>query len=196
MDMPISAVRAKEILNKADWRARWDTRLSHIVKYGFPIYTIEVIEELVRILSGKRVVDVGCGTAFLARQLSDRGIAVKPVDTFQTRYDLADEHYTFKNQRYMPVKEYDATKLHFNRFDAVIMSWPDYQSDFSEIVVKRMRPGQLLVYQGEGSYGCTGNDVFHQYLYEKFYEIDSDVLNEHHVQFDGIHDWWNLYRKK
>lgn len=180
-----------DTMEKSGFLARWKIRDNYIASVGFPIYTSETLEKLVRFLDGKKVVDVGCGTAFLAKQLQDRGINVTPVDNYVSSYR---EGLSFKNRSFTKVVCKDASKLHFSKYDVVIMSWPDYDSDFAERIVKRMRPGQILIYQGEGTYGCTGNDAFHYFLCDRCSRIDND-LNDHHVQFYAIHDWWYIYRK-
>ena len=60
-----------------------------------------------------------------------------------------------------------------------------------------MKSGQYLIYQGEGCGGCTADENFFRELEEKFQYFPriSSKLNDFHTQFEGIHDWWEIYRK-
>lgn len=61
-----------------------------------------------------------------------------------------------------------------------------------------MVSGQWLVYNGEGSGGCTGDDPYHELLETEFerFELFEDSLNENHVRFMSIYDRWYVYRKR
>jgi hypothetical protein len=79
-----------------------------------------------------------------------------------------------------------------------VMMWPTYNSDFAEKVVNSMRPGQILIYQGEGMYGCTANDEFFDEVFSSSWTQLRDVkdaLNANHVTFDLIHDEWQVFQK-
>lgn len=175
-----------------DWHANHKLRERHISEVGFPILTIEVLEILVETLKGYRVVDVGCGTGYLSKQLQDRGVNVVPVDACNTSYSLHKQ-----GSRFTDITVTDALTMDLTVFDAVILSWPCYNEPFAFNVVEKMYPGQILVYQGEGWGGCTGDDNFHRVLDSKFEEIEEldERLWKAHAQFDGIHDSWHVYVK-
>lgn len=61
-----------------------------------------------------------------------------------------------------------------------------------------MKPGQMLVFEGEGEGGCTGDDAFFELLSSSFAEhvAQSRRLNAGHVQFPGIHDRWSVGVKR
>lgn len=165
----------------------------HIKEIGFPILTREVISCLTRALLGKRVVDVGCGSGFLASQLQSFGCNVVAVDTFETCYTNAD----FSKVKFCEILQTDATELDYANFDVVIMTWPDHTTQVSDSVANNMKIGQYLIYQGEGDYGCTGSAAFHQMLHDNFkkYSYLERRLNMNHVQFASMHDDWTVYRK-
>ncbi len=168
-------------------------RERHIYEIGFPILTKEVAHYLACALHNKRVVEVGCGTGFLASKLRDAGVEVVAIDSFETKYTKG----TFANRCHGHVHQANALEYDITNFDAVILSWPDYNKDFAYRVAKKMRRGQYLVYQGEGSGGCTADERFFNELYANFQYFPriSSKLNDFHTQFDGIHDWWEIYRK-
>ena len=72
------------------------------------------------------------------------------------------------------------------------MSWPPYDEPIGAEVAKRMLPGSVLFYIGEGYGGCTGCDQLHAILNEQFDRLD----NVHIPRFDGMHDSLMIYRKK
>jgi hypothetical protein len=61
-----------------------------------------------------------------------------------------------------------------------------------------MRPGQYLLYIGEGHGGCTADDGFfestcdHQVLFDEAF----NKVSKSFVQFVGLHDMPELYLKK
>lgn len=186
------------------WDQRRLLRDSYINKIGFVIYTEEVINVLSSLLKTKKVVEVGSGSGFLSRVLSSYGITVVAVDNNKSIYVMSRT----EGNRWGQIYQQDITKdavTYLKKVnkdappDVIIMCWPDYDSPFAHKIAKAMLPGQILIYQGEGHYGCTGDDSFHDFvdddtLWESQQEI-ADQLNEHHVQFEGIHDRWYVYKK-
>lgn len=82
-------------------------------------------------------------------------------------------------------------------FEIVLLSWPPYLEEFAFEVAKKMALGTILIYNGEGWGGCTGDDLFHEYLEDRFTVMEdiTDQLDLHHARFSGIHDRWTVYRK-
>lgn len=169
----------------------WEFREAYIANIAFPLYTTEVISTLLCFLRGKKVLEVGSGIGYLAHVLSEKGIDITTIDNLSTKYCFG------RNLIIKCDKQVLAFGKIKSKYDVVIMSWPDYESVFASRIISEMHKGQVLIYQGEGWGGCTGNDKFFRKLNKSFREIDilSDKLNHHHVQFNGIHDWWYVYRK-
>jgi hypothetical protein len=176
----------------ADYEGHWDVRAQHIKSKGFSIVTSEQAESLLFLLNGRKAVDLGCGTGYLAKTLGIVG-----VDNYSTQYNPDGDSLTpltyNKNVLRVDVESHDISV-----YDDVIMSWPDYQSPFASNVAKRMSKGQRLYYCGEGSHGCTGDELFHEMLHSDFEPSESktEMLQNDHVQFYGIHDEWFVYEKK
>lgn len=154
---------------------------------GWPVLTDSALNALNQICLNKTVVDVGAGTGFLTYALAHLcGIKCYAVDVLkknQYKY-TKDKHFVdicFPNKG--------------NRYetDIILLSWPNYAINFGSTVVRNMKVGQMLIYEGEGWGGCTGNDKMHEILSSHFKELE---FPEHkHWQFDGIHDYWSLYIK-
>ncbi len=83
-------------------------------------------------------------------------------------------------------------------FGAVLLVWPGYDRPFAQDIAKAVRPGQLLIYEGEIR-GCCADDAFFDYLDDSAaweYKTDlSDELNSFHVTFANARDRWKVYRK-
>lgn len=181
----------RTFLNELKFPVRYVFRSFYNLAIGWPILTREIAEVLVKFLGTKRVVDVGAGTAWLSKYFFNRGIDITPYDVYE------DDKYQYQANK---LAFMDINKARVNgdypEADVIILSWPCYSSSFAETVLRSMRKGQYVIYQGEGPYGCTANDDFHNLLGDEneFKEIDLPIAGLH-VRFDGIHDDWYVYQK-
>lgn len=174
--------------------ARHLARDNHIAEYGFVILTKETLDALADLLANKQVIEVGAGTGILSHCLSRRGVQMLASD-------LGGE--TAGNFGMLKVwqrdHEGDSLRLLPGHFDAVVLSWPTYDHPFGYQVLQAMRPGQMLILQGEGPGGCTANDDFFDELDSIIWSQDeaaTEALNEHHLQFFGVHDRWSVWTKQ
>lgn len=169
-------------------------RSRHRAQYGFVYVTQEQSLLLAKILRGKRCVEVGAGTGWLSHLLAKQGIDITASDLGGSAFSGYQMQRVWKRDH-----EGDSLSLLPGVFDAVILTWPAYDSPFASQVLQAMSIGQLLFYEGESQGGCTADDSFFQALadskqWRKLPELTSD-LNEHHLQFDGIHDHWGVWVK-
>lgn len=168
-----------------DWTARY--KWTQSVAWFIP--TLESVTILAQFLQGKKVVEPGAGTGYLAAHLRRMGV------TDYNAVDSQESHFEPGTLTYGIIVG-DAVNHINDSYDAVVLTWPSYNTPFGANVVRRMTPGQVLYYQGENEGGCTGDDEMFDLLHDHF-EVDQEqsaLLNEHHVQFDGIHDYWTAYR--
>jgi hypothetical protein len=167
-----------------DYRSRY----KYIRKYGFVLLSRAVVCKIALLCKDKTVLDVASGTGWLAHRVSQAGISVTALDDGSWPID-------FKIWKRDIVV--DALNFDYANFDVVLLAWPPYDTSFGNEVLNKMSSGQMLVYQGESPGGCTGDDDFFETLFEQYVEdVEAgDVLNEHHVQFEGIHDYWSVYTK-
>lgn len=180
----------KDWLDGNDYVHAWETREAYIPRYGFVILTTEVISRLAGFMRGKCVLDSGAGSGYLSHCLRNRGINVTAIDNWSGSYARWG---SFKNVG-SKVINCDVRDHDVSQYDVIVLSWPH---DGMETLSK-MVSGQYLVYQGESWGGATGSDEFFATLDEpdQFEEIDAAFLNEYAMQFDGMHDYWNIYKKK
>lgn len=169
----------------------WERRRKYTEKNGWFIPTEETVGILAEYLKDKKVLEVASGTGYLAAHLRQRGVAdYTAVDLYVNYWEVDSPNYGSTVG--------DALE-HVNQdYNVVVMAWPPYNAPFGRKVVQQMRGGQTLVLQGEGWGGCTGSDQMFQALDDYFVRDDelTDRLNEHHIQFESIHDEWTVYHHK
>ena len=83
-------------------------------------------------------------------------------------------------------------------FDMVVLIWPNLDTPFGEQVAHAMRSGQVMILEGEEKGGNTATEEFFEVLSADFERLDAETqaLNEHHRGFPGLHDQWQILRKK
>jgi hypothetical protein len=72
-----------------------------------------------------------------------------------------------------------------------MLSWPPYDEPMASDCLTYYQ-GRHVIYIGEGSGGCTGDERFHDTLYDEFEEIEDVRL----PQWNGIHDYLSVWRRK
>lgn len=170
---------------------RYEIRRDHTKKQGWFILTEEVADILADYLKDKKTLEVASGTGYMANHLRQRG-----VEDY-TAVDLYINYWEAGSPNYGSIVG-DAFDHLNTDYDVVVMGWPPYADPFGKKVVKEMRGGQTLILQGEPWGGCTGTDQMFDLLGVHF-TIDEELtekLNDKHIQFDGIHDWWTVYHHK
>jgi hypothetical protein len=170
-------------------------RDSYIRQYGFYIVSEGFIENTVNYFGKSKILEVGAGSGFLSACLQNAGIDIVPTEAH-----LVDNHYGFKNN-YTEIIEEDSIKYLKNnkdKFDTILMSWPNYSSPFAYQIAKNMASGQTLIYIGEGYGGCTADDRFFDYMekYADVLEDETHKFNESSFSWSGIHDRVRVFKKK
>lgn len=168
-------------------------REEHIRDRGFVLVSQECKDALVALLKDKHCLEAGSGTGWLSEVLSRAGVRM-------CASDLGGAKVSGFGMRAFWRRDHEGNSLDLlpGEFDAVLLCWPPYSESFGAEVAQKMRPGQLLVLQGEGQGGCTGDDaLFEELASDRWEPLEdaSDALNQHHVQFWGIHDYWSVWRR-
>lgn len=163
-------------------------------EFGFVVLTQETAAALAKILTGLSCVEVAAGTGYLSHLLCEQGIDIKASDAHLP----GANHYGFQ-KLWRNDHHGDSLELLPGDFDAVVLTWPGYEDNFGNNVLNAMKPGQMLVYEGESKGGCCGSDDFHEQLADeaKWTKLKKETraLNRHHLTFQGLHDHWVVYRK-
>lgn len=189
----LKPLKSKHYYKSISWQDLNSFRWPYIVNYGFVILTKEMLNTLVSYLKNKKVIDVGSGTGFISQHLRKRKIGVTLNDAVVEESNRYSLKYCLK-----PDLLGDVADLDFSTYDVIILSWPCYKSRHCEIVLDKMKKGQIIIYIGEWL-GCTATKEFHNTLEDekKFSHLEniSDELNNGHVNFPTIHDSFYVYQK-
>lgn len=167
-------------------------------EFGFCLFTAECIFSLAALCKGKKVLEAGSGSGWLADQLAQQGIAI-------TAADWTDYRQPRDKKRGYPMRSVfrldhhgDAVALLPGSFDMVLLVWPNLDTPFGEQVAHAMRSGQIMILEGEEKGGNTATEKFFDVLSADFERLDAETLalNEYHRTFPGLHDRWQVLRKK
>lgn len=162
----------------------------YLYEYGHVLPTRAVMDKLAELLrdSGP-VLEVGCGSGYLSKELTRLGIETFVVDN---------------GDPLMPIHkrdaQADAVPYVSAWFGVVMMTWPPFHEPFSLDVAKAMLPGQILVYEGENGGGCTASPEYFGYVgderrWERLFDL-SAKLDSVHVTFSMDKDHWMMYRRR
>lgn len=172
-------------------------RRRYIREFGFCLFTAECIDALTALCDGKSALEAGSGSGWLAEQLSRRGVEIVAADW--TDYRQLDDNSIGYPIRAVFRLDYhgDAVVLLPGQFDIVLLVYPNLDKPFAMNIANAMKPGQVLVFEGEGKGGCTANDEFFEAFntnFELLYD-ETAALNKHHRTFPGVSDRWTALRK-
>jgi hypothetical protein len=186
-------------------------RSVYVKNISWTIITRELVQDFVYVCRKLRVgtlLDVGCGHGVLAHVLREKGLAVDAINANKDGYHDIQRPWG----KIIKGDAMDFIKENASKYHGVILSWPPYDEPFGTHIVKAMNSGQILFYCGEGGGGCTGDKYLHGALGDwydwsdekaptppvefNFLEEETERLNKHMLQFDGIHDRWRVYIKK
>lgn len=190
-----TAAKWQAIFDRMTWEQCINARYPYIKKTAWCILTQDVADVVGKFLSQfDHVVEPFAGTGFIAYHLRKASGLTKRQ---YRAYDPCITHFG-KNRPNYGITKSGCFNINIKAADCVVMSWPNYDENLAKRIVDKMVSGQYLIYQGEGSGGCTGCDAFHDILSEHFEELPfpSDSCKyEIHQQWTSIHDNWYFYRK-
>jgi len=197
--LPAASYYSDDLLEETDeFDALYHQRKRYNREFGFCLFTAECVFTLVALCKGKKVLEAGSGSGWLADQLAQQGIEI-------TAADWTDYRQPRDKQRGYPILSVfrldhhgDAVALLPGSFDVVLLIWPNLGTPFGEQVAHAMRSGQVMILEGEEKGGNTATEEFFDVLSTDFERLDAETqaLNEHHRTFPGLHDRWQVLRKK
>jgi len=197
--LPAASYASGDLLDQSDeYDVLYHQRKRYNREFGFCLFTAECICSLAALCKDKKVFEAGSGSGWLADQLAQQGIAI-------TAADWADYRQARDKKRGYPMRSVfrldhhgDAVALLPGSFDMVLLVWPNLGTPFGEQVAHAMRSGQVMILEGEEKGGSTATDEFFDVLSADFERLNAETqaLNEHHRTFPGLHDRWQILRKK
>jgi len=154
--------------------------------YGFAIPNKELIEKILEM--NTPIVEVGAGTGYLAHVLRKAGADIKAFDIAPPSNTV--NKFGFEGT-WVPVENGDETIVKKYPERTLLLSWPDYNTDFGFNAIANYE-GDTLVLIHEGRWGCVGNDRMFDLLDEEWTPlVDIWIPNWY-----GIHDRATIYRRK
>lgn len=198
MRFPAPALKTQaewnETFSSIPWMDTYTARHEYIQEHAWSILTKESAHALGKFLSlFNLVIEPFAGTGYMASHLRE----VSGLGRKYRAYDGCVSHFGSKRKNYGFTKS-GCFNVNLKKADCIVMSWPNYASNIAYRIARKMVPGQYLVYQGEGNYGCTGDDQFHDYLDTHFRRLTlrERMINHGHTYWQGMHDQWYVYIKK
>lgn len=176
---------SSEVIGSDKWHRQYmkshGMRTKLVARYAFAVPSPESIKALTEFSDG-RICEVGSGTGYWAKLLSEAGADVQAID---------DRSSHFKNHRYdthFKSVEGSAEKIEHDRM--LFLCWPPMEPLASNCLDWYL--GKRLAYIGEGYGGCTADDDFHDRVVERWKEVAEIDL----PQWPGVHDRLYLYERK
>lgn len=170
-------------------------RDKYLAKYGHVLLSRECVDAVVKVLRGRRVLDVCAGGGFLAYTLANEGVDIQAVDLHPPPPEPTELDC---RTRWQIDFAGSALDLPLSEYDILLMVWPDHGDPFADQVAAAMRPGQILVYQGEGKGAATASNEFFERICDpnwRLLESETRALNQNHVRFRGINDRWWMFER-
>lgn len=162
----------------------YDLRKELVTVFSWAIPSPEAVQHIYDL--GEPVVEIGAGTGYWARQLHNAGVDIVAYDH---RVSGRRKWFPQGTKQFFPVRcrGRHAARKHPDR--ALMLCWPPYQSSMAIDAISAWS-GDTLIYVGEDSGGCTGDEAFHQELADKWQNVSCVRL----PHFEGLYD--NLYTYK
>lgn len=149
--------------------------------YAYSITSPTVLEEISKFpFPNKKIVEIGAGSGYWAHMLTQYGMEVKAFDDKSWKFDKS--FYKVELGGPLSASEFPDHTL--------MLCWPPYGTPMAADCVKYYT-GDYLIYLGEGTGGCTGDDDFHEALYQ--WEVCKAMSNS---SYEGIHDQFYIFKRK
>lgn len=154
---------------------------------SFSIPTVEALAAFAVFAKGQKVVEYMAGSGYWSWLLQK----MHGIECICT-----DKHFDFYpvscGKTFVPVYRRNLAKATPVDGTVSFISWVPYGHATADDFLKQMKPGNKLVWIGEGNGGCTATESTYEILEERFELLTAVNL----VQFDGLHDDMYLYVKK
>lgn len=156
-----------------------------VKKYAWSIPDDAIAQAILEHTPHRKIVDVGAGTGYWGWFLSQYGLDV-------VCYDIEPYHNDYSANKWLEVKKGGPESAGIHPERALLLCWPPYSDSMAAQTLKAYQ-GDLLIYIGEGRWGCTGDDDFHYQIEES--GTWENVFHSHPVNWRGIHSQNFIYRR-
>lgn len=185
-----------------DWdnfEAAYEARRKSVSHYAWAVPTEDAIR---RIIECGPVVEIGAGSGYWASLIAQLGGDVVAYDQYEPS---ENKDYPFE-QGWFKVDEGGPEKAAEHSDRALFLCWPPYAMSFAFECLKAYQ-GDTVIFVGEGTGGCTGDDDFFQAIGEDTYSLSDSATRKGAddweevecvtiPQWEGLHDHMTIYRRK
>ena len=168
--------------------------------FGYVLVSDEVMEGLAAALRPRGpMLDVGCGSGYLAAELKRRGLSTYAVDSVDPSGRREPSLGYPVRARFQLDTVGNAATFVDPRFGSVLLTWPLLGRPMALEVASAMLPGQWLVFEGEPEGGCTADGAFYQWMndasaWQPLPEVAAS-LNAAHVTWPTLNDSWHVWER-
>jgi hypothetical protein len=155
-------------------------------KYAWAIPTKEAVEFIAQY---SPIIEMGAGSGYWANLINLVGGNIIAFD--EAPPNEVTNRFFKEGTTFFSVKQGTPEIVSNYPNHTLFLCWPPYDSSMAYETLKAYK-GNVVIYVGEGSGGCTGDDQFHDLL-EKEWTMTNEIKIP---QWYGIHDWLYLYSRK
>lgn len=170
-----ASLHLKKIPHKNDWDANlYDGKHAFVSKYG---------EELVDILepqAGENILDLGCGTGYLAHLISESGAHVIGIDNSKEMIDKAQHQYPGIDFRIMDAEDFNFKSSLDAVFSNAALHWVLNKQKAIESMFDSLKTGGRLVLEMGGKDNVNGIVS----------ALKSTLVKHGYVKEAGINTWY------
>lgn len=169
------------IFNETD-NNDFKTRRNLVAKFSWAIPNDEALDIISKLGD---IVEIGAGSAYWAHLLQDRGVNILPVDKYL-------DNNTYGHTKFW-TDVYDGDESILDKLSEdvnLFLCWPPYADPMAYNCLMKFK-GEYIIYIGE-IYGCTGDEDFHDELYENWEEIVCYCIPQWH----GPNDCLYVFKRK
>jgi hypothetical protein len=174
-------------LASGTYESPFDERRDLCHKYSWAVPTIGALQ---RIAALGPVVEIGAGTGYWAYLLRELGVDVLAYDIAPAGAPGCKNGWHGDATSWTKVVKGGPERAAYCPERTLFLCWPPYSNPMAYHALKCYQ-GNTLVYVGEDSYGCTGDEAFHDLL-------DSEWEREWYSipSYDYIHDGMQVCTRK
>lgn len=155
-----------------------------VLTYSFAITCLESINEIKKYAP---IIEIGAGNGYWSSVLQKNGCEIIPVDKPGKYNDYFGKNFP----TYCDIRKDGCGSLkHFPNHN-LFLCWPPYDKKMASNALSKFK-GNFVIYIGEGTHGCTGDDKFHDMLI-KDWNIKKRI---HTPKFEGCYDYLTIYKRK
>lgn len=166
-------------------------------------YAIPSEEAILAIVEGGPVVEVGAGTGYWAKLISNAG---GDIVAFDHRPPIEGSNGYCRQVSYFDVQKGDAAVEAASWADRqLLLCWPPYKNPMASNAIKAYwsAGGKRVIYVGEGPHGCTGDYEMFQHLGDinlSLYNEAPHAMFKHIERFDiptwpAIYDFMSIHER-